>query len=108
MNGHQISPCFKKNTEHHAKQLFTSQQTISTLTKYEASSTYDRMFHVEEGYSSKLKRDDLQHTQGLNVNAEEVGKTVVCVLGQGVMINRLMSVYGRAFLLRGESTKHLE
>lgn len=26
-------------------------------------STYDRTFHVPEGYSSKLKRDDRQHTQ---------------------------------------------
>ena len=26
-------------------------------------STYDRTFHVTEGYCSKLKRDDLQHTQ---------------------------------------------
>ena len=26
-------------------------------------STYDRTFHMPEGYCSKLKRDDLQHTQ---------------------------------------------
>ena len=26
-------------------------------------SSYDRGFHTEEGYSQKLKRDDLQHTQ---------------------------------------------
>lgn len=26
-------------------------------------STYDRSFHIVEGYCSKLKRDDLQHTQ---------------------------------------------
>ena len=34
-------------------------------------STYDRTFHVPEGYSSKLKRDDRQHTQvmgGLKFN----------------------------------------
>ena len=34
-------------------------------------STYDRTFHVAEGYSSKLKRDDRQHTQvmgGLKFN----------------------------------------
>jgi len=42
----------------------------------ETISTYDRTFHVEEGYSSKLKRDDLQHTQGLDVHAEEVNKSV--------------------------------
>ena len=35
-----------------------------------------RLFHVEEGYSSKLKRDDLKHTIGLDVHSEEVAKAV--------------------------------
>ena len=35
-----------------------------------------RMFHVQEGYSSKLKRDDLEHTIGLDVHSEEVKKPV--------------------------------
>ena len=67
-----------KNTKHHVEQLCTSQQLnyFNTDKKYESSSTYDRMFHVKEGYSSKLKRDDLQHTQGLNVHVEEEGKSV--------------------------------
>lgn len=43
---------------------------------YPQISTFDHTFHVEEGYSSKLKRDDLQHTQGLDVHAEEVDKSV--------------------------------
>lgn len=43
---------------------------------YPSLSTYDRTFHVKEGYCIKLKRDDLEHTQGLNVHAEEVAKKV--------------------------------
>ena len=31
---------------------------------------------MEEGYSSKLKRDDLKHTIGLDVHSEEVAKAV--------------------------------
>ena len=73
-----------KNTEHHAKQLCTSQQSnyFNNDKKYETSSTYDRMFHVKEGYSSKLKRDDLQHTQGLlsytNTQLTSCGSQYLC------------------------------
>ena len=35
-----------------------------------------RLFHVQEGYCSKLKRDDLKHTIGLDVHSEEVAKAV--------------------------------
>ena len=31
---------------------------------------------MKEGYSCKLKRDDLEHTIGLNVHSEEVSKPV--------------------------------
>ena len=31
---------------------------------------YDRMFHAEEGYNSKLHRDDRQHTVGLDFLSE--------------------------------------
>ncbi|XP_014674976.1 PREDICTED: uncharacterized protein LOC106815060 [Priapulus caudatus] len=41
-----------------------------------SASTYDRMFHVQQDYNSKLHRDDRQHTVGLNVHAEETVKAV--------------------------------
>lgn len=44
--------------------------------KYTPMSTYDSTFHVKEGYNMKLRRDDLQHTQGLNVHAEEKKKDI--------------------------------
>ena len=36
---------------------------FNTRKTHGAVSSYDRGFHTEEGYSQKLKRDDLQHTQ---------------------------------------------
>ena len=36
---------------------------FNTRKTYPKASSYDRGFHIVEGYSSKLKRDDLQHTQ---------------------------------------------
>ncbi|XP_057292197.1 cilia- and flagella-associated protein 90-like [Hydractinia symbiolongicarpus] len=39
-------------------------------------SAYDRQFHAEEGYHSKLTRDDRKHMLGLNVNFEERPKKV--------------------------------
>ena len=38
---------------------------FNTHKTYPKASSYDRGFHIVEGYSSKLKRDDLQHTQVL-------------------------------------------
>ncbi len=46
---------------------------------YTLMSTYDRTFHIKEGYCMKLKRDDMEHTQRLNVHAEEVNKDVPIV-----------------------------
>jgi len=66
--------------------------------RYESISTYDRTFHVEEGYSSKLKRDDLQHTQGLDVHAEEVNKSVPILTS---------SVYGHRVPLETPDRKHV-
>lgn len=37
---------------------------------------YDLTFRYTEGYNSKLKRDDQEHTQGLTIHSEEVGKHV--------------------------------
>ena len=36
---------------------------FNTRKTHDKVSSYDRGFHVVEGYSQKLKRDDLQHTQ---------------------------------------------
>ena len=44
--------------------------------QHAVSSTYDRQFHVKHGYHSKLRRDDREHTLGLNVHAEEHSKKV--------------------------------
>ena len=38
--------------------------------KYEKASAYDRQFHAEQGYYSKLKRDDRMASLGLNINSE--------------------------------------
>ena len=53
-----------------------------------------RLFHVEEGYSSKLKRDDLKHTIGLDVHSEEVAKAVPTLSN---------SVYGQPVLCHLET-----
>ena len=70
---------------------------FNTRKTHAAVSSYDRGFHIEEGYSSKLKRDDLQHTQGLNVLAEEEGKAVP------VLAN---SVYGHRQPLETPDREH--
>ena len=60
--------------------------------------TYDRTFHVKEGYCSKLKRDDLEHTQGLSVHSEEVGKSVPVLMS---------SVYGHRPPLETPDREHV-
>ena len=37
---------------------------------------YDQAFHFSEGYNNKLRREDMHHTQGLDIHGEEEGKTV--------------------------------
>eukprot|EP00794_Sanderia_malayensis_P019140 gene19140-21057_t len=54
--------------------------------KHQPVSVYDRRFHIKHGYSQKLRRDDLMHTLGLNVQAEEEDKKVPILSS---------SVYGR-------------
>ena len=48
----------------------------SKTKKHEHVFNYDRMFHQEEGYNSKLHRDDRQHTVGLDIQAEEHQRSV--------------------------------
>ena len=40
------------------------------------TSHYDRMFHIDGGYDGKLHRDDRQHTVGLDMQHEELRRTV--------------------------------
>ena len=53
-----------------SKNLDTADQNdnyFNTRKTHAKVSSYDRTFHTEEGYSQKLKRDDLQHTQVVTV-----------------------------------------
>ena len=61
-------------------------------------SVYDSTFRVEEGYCSKLKRDDRQHAQGLDVRAEEEGKAVPLLAN---------SVYGHRPPLERSGREHV-
>ena len=94
---------------HAASKKATECSPIDTLTtervnyfnnakSYQCVSTYDRTFHVKEGYSSKLKRDDREHTQGLNVHAEENQKQVPVLTS---------SVYGHRDPLEHPDRKHV-
>ncbi|XP_068714802.1 cilia- and flagella-associated protein 90-like [Montipora foliosa] len=53
-----------------------NQNYFNTKKQHEKVSNYDRTFHIKTGFSSKLHRDDREHTRGLNVNAEEQTKAV--------------------------------
>ncbi|XP_028514116.1 uncharacterized protein C5orf49 homolog isoform X2 [Exaiptasia diaphana] len=61
---------------------FTGEKELERISFYntgkqsKAPSVYDRTFHIEEGYYSKLKRDDRQTRLALNVYDEEKNKTV--------------------------------
>ena len=54
-------------------QLFIAKEGVLAnfiLFQHKIVSTYDRQFHLEQGYHSKLARDDRKHVLGLNVNSE--------------------------------------
>lgn len=56
----------KKRRESGGSQDSTASEAMTyfnTHKTHDNVSSYDRGFHVKEGYSQKLKRDDLQHTQ---------------------------------------------
>ena len=40
------------------------------FTQHDYDTSYDRLFHAETGFNSKLHRDDRQHTVGLDMHAE--------------------------------------
>ena len=56
------------------------------------------MFHIQHGYCSKIHRDDRQHTQGLDVHAEEQSKNVPMLSS---------SVYGHRPPLEVPSRQHV-
>ncbi|KAJ8024781.1 hypothetical protein HOLleu_34790 [Holothuria leucospilota] len=62
-----------------------------------SSSTYDRLFHVKEGYQCKLHRDDREHTIGLDVHGEEAQKAIPVLSS---------SAYGHRVALEGPSRQH--
>ena len=53
----------KKRESSRELDLSKTENYFNTHKIHHKVSTYDRGFHIVEGYSSKLKRDDLQHTQ---------------------------------------------
>ncbi|XP_071948344.1 cilia- and flagella-associated protein 90-like [Antedon mediterranea] len=65
--------------------------------QYQPSSTYDRLFHVEEGFHSKIHRDDRQHTMNLNVFSEESSKQIPVLSS---------SAYGHGISLEVPSRQH--
>lgn len=60
-------------------------------------SAYDRTFHFPDSYCAKLKRDDMQYTQGRDVNSEESVKTVPTLTS---------SVYGHRSPIEKPERKH--
>ncbi|XP_028392601.1 uncharacterized protein C5orf49 homolog [Dendronephthya gigantea] len=66
--------------------------------KNDTKSTYDRTFHIQHGYCSRIHRDDREHTQGLDVHAEEQSKAVPILSS---------SVYGHRPPLEVPSRQHV-
>ncbi|PIK62537.1 hypothetical protein BSL78_00543 [Apostichopus japonicus] len=71
--------------------------TVPFLIQHQPNSTYDRLFHVKQGYQCKLHRDDREHTIGLDVHGEESQK-VIPVLSS--------SAYGHREALEGPCRQH--
>ncbi|XP_022109202.1 uncharacterized protein C5orf49 homolog [Acanthaster planci] len=65
-----------KGLEPTEEQMKTKFTYFNNNKEFSPNSTYDRLFHVKEGYESKLHRDDREHTIGLNVNEEESQKAI--------------------------------
>lgn len=65
---------------------------------------YDKTFCINEGYNQKLKRDDMQHTQGLNIRGEEENKPVPIlsnsVYGKGAPLESMTRDYVRVAVVR--------
>lgn len=67
-------------------------------------SLYDMTFHFPENFCGKLKRDDMQYTQGLDINAEERTKAVPTlsssVYGHRPPLEKLERQYAREELVK--------
>ncbi|CAH1800326.1 unnamed protein product [Owenia fusiformis] len=44
--------------------------------KHEETSTYDRMFHIQHGYDSRIHRDDRRGLLSVDVHSEESSRTI--------------------------------
>ncbi|XP_065827445.1 cilia- and flagella-associated protein 90-like [Oscarella lobularis] len=77
---------------------------FNTEKLHKTESTYDRMFHVKEGYNSKLHRDDREHTQNLDVHSEEKQKFVPTlsssVYGHRSALENVHRLHGRVALVQ--------
>lgn len=65
---------------------------------------YDMTFHFPENFCGKLKRDDMQYTQGLDINTEEKPKAVPTlsssVYGHRAPIEKLERKHAREELVK--------
>ena len=68
--GHRLT----RQTRRESGEAATGPNYFNTSKTHGKVSSYDRTFHTEEGYSQRLKRDDLQHTQVQYYNANDQKK----------------------------------
>ncbi|XP_038045043.1 uncharacterized protein C5orf49-like [Patiria miniata] len=80
------------------EQMKTKYTYFNNNKEFGPYSTYDRLFHVKEGYESKLHRDDREHTIGLNVHEEESQKAIPVLTS---------SAYGHRSALEGPCREHV-
>ncbi|XP_071812559.1 cilia- and flagella-associated protein 90-like [Apostichopus japonicus] len=79
------------------EEMATHHNYFNNEKRHQPNSTYDRLFHVKQGYQCKLHRDDREHTIGLDVHGEESQK-VIPVLSS--------SAYGHREALEGPCRQH--
>lgn len=77
---------------------------FNNVKPHKEKSSYDRTFHFPDNFCGKLKRDDMQYTQGLDINSEERGKAVPTlsssVYGHRSPIEKLERKYAREELVK--------
>ena len=82
--------CLKETSYFNTEKLVNTSAAFIARSRsslqHKTESTYDRMFHVKEGYNSKLHRDDREHTQNLDVHSE-VQYTSVDILQNHIFLN---------------------
>ena len=84
--------CLKETSYFNTEKLVNTSAAFIARSRsslqHKTESTYDRMFHVKEGYNSKLHRDDREHTQNLDVHSE-VQYTSVDILQNHIFFESL-------------------